>query len=391
VTSPAAGSPDTIRFHNTKQREKDATDDQASPNQPDGPNVHSDRDQAMLTFAHLWIFALVPLPWLLRLVLPPHRAAQVAVRVPFGARIQTAYAGGAVVSQATRSWAPLVLSSLLWLLVLSALARPQWLEPPVTRDLPTRDLLLVVDLSASMRQEDFTNAAGKRVDRLAAVKEVLGDFLTRRQGDRVGLVVFGDAPYLQAPFSTDLNLVRQLLDETAIGMAGPRTALGDAIGLGITLFDHSDAPAKTIIALTDGNDTVSQVPPVEAARIAKQRGIRIHTVAIGDPTTVGEEKLDQDTLRDVAQISGGSYFFAADRQQLAGIYDELDRIETREVKVISHRPRRDLFYWPLLAALLLSLGAKGLSVLRHLRSPAPRRSPGTVRVDPLSGRLEVRS
>jgi len=344
----------------------------------------------MLTFAHLWIFALLPLPWLLRVVLPPHRAALVAVRVPFGARIKAAYAGEAAVRRATRSWTLLVLSSLLWLLVLTALARPQWLEPPVTRDVPTRDLLLLVDLSGSMRQEDFTNAAGKTVDRLTAVKEVLGDFLTRRQGDRVGLVVFGDAPFLQAPFSSDLNLVRRLLDETAIGMAGPRTALGDAIGLGITLFDQSNAPAKTIIALTDGNDTASQVPPVEAARIAKQRGIRIHTVAIGDPTTVGEEKLDQDTLRDVAQTSGGSYFFAADRQQLAGIYDELDQIETRQVKVISHRPRRDLFYWPLLVALLLSLSAKGLAVLRHLRAPGPVRATGTVRVDPLSGRLDVR-
>jgi Ca-activated chloride channel family protein len=344
----------------------------------------------MLTFAHLWIFALLPLPWLLRAVLPPQRAAQVAVRVPFGARIQEARAGEAAVRRATRRWTPLVLPSLLWVLVLTALARPQWLEPPITRDVPTRDLLLLVDLSGSMRQEDFTNAEGKKVDRLTAVKEVLGDFLIRRQGDRVGLVVFGDAPFLQAPFSTDLNLVRRLLDETAIGMAGPRTALGDAIGLGITLFDQSDAPAKTIIALTDGNDTASQVPPVEAARIAKQRGIRIYTVAIGDPTTVGEEKLDQDTLRDVAQTSGGSYFFAADRQQLVGIYDELDRIETRKVKVISYRPRRDLFYWPLLVALLLSLGAKGLAVLRHLRTSGPVRAPGTVRVDPLSGRLEVR-
>ena len=212
--------------------------------------------------------------------------------------------------------------------MLTALARPQWLEPPVTREVPTRNLLLLVDLSGSMRQEDFTNAAGAKVDRLSAVKEVLGAFLVRCEGDRVGLVVFGDAPFLQAPFSTDLSLSRRLLDETAIGMAGPCTAFGDAVGLGVTLFDQSDAPAKTIIALTDGNDTASQVPPVEAARVARQRDIRIHTVAIGDPTTMGEEKLDADTLRAVAQTSGGSYFFAADRQQLAGIYDELDQIET---------------------------------------------------------------
>ena len=343
----------------------------------------------MLSVAHPWIFTLLPLAWLIYTILPPRRLSPVAVQVPFGERIQTAGAGASVARRATRRWGPLVSSSLVWLLVLAALARPQWLEPPVTRDLPTRDLLLLVDLSGSMREEDFTNAGGAKVDRLSAVKEVLGDFLTRRKGDRVGLVVFGDAPFLQAPFSTDLSLSRRLLDETAIGMAGPRTAFGDAIGLGVTLFEQSDAPAKTIIALTDGNDTASQVPPVEAARVARERSIRIHTVAIGDPTTVGEEKLDEAALRDVAQSSRGSYFFAADRRELAGIYDELDRIETRQVKVISHRPLRDLFHWPLLAALLLWLAEKTLVVQRQSRAMAPMAAPEAVRVNPLTGKLEV--
>lgn len=342
----------------------------------------------MLTFAHLWIFALLPLPWLLRAVLPPRRTSRVAVRVPFGDRLRAATVGGGTVSRVTKQASRQFVPALVWLLVLTALARPQWIAAPLTKDLPTRDLLLLVDLSGSMRQEDFTNAAGKKVDRLTAVKEVLGDFLVRRDGDRVGLVVFGDAPFLQAPFSTDLSLSRRLLDETAIGMAGPRTAFGDAIGLGVTLFDHSDVPAKTIIALTDGNDTASQVPPPEAARVAKQRGIRIHTVAMGDPTTVGEEKLDVETLRGVAQSSGGSYFFAGDRNQLASIYTELDKIETRQVKVISHRPRNDLFYWLLLAALVLSLIEKAMGNLRRDRATTTP-SPASVRVDPLTGKLEV--
>jgi len=345
----------------------------------------------MLTFAYLWVFALLPIPWLLRVILPPRRTSRVAVRVPFGDRVRSAAPEGGSVAHATRRAAQYIVPALVWLLVVSALARPQWLEPPLTRDLPTRDLLLLVDLSGSMQQEDFTNAAGKQVDRLTAVKEVLGDFLIRREGDRVGLVVFGDSPFLQAPFSTDLSLSRRLLDETAIGMAGPRTAFGDAIGLGITLFENSDAPAKTIIALTDGNDTKSQVPPVEAARVAKERGIRIHTVAIGDPTTVGEEKLDTETLRSVAQGTGGSYFFAGDRAQLAGIYEELDKVETRQVKVISHRPRNDLFFWPLLAALLLSIGDKAVFVFRRTRVTASTQAPGRVRVNPLTGKLEVRT
>lgn len=342
----------------------------------------------MLTFAHIWLLALLPLPALVWWLLPARRVSRVAVRVPFMARLNAADGGsetGAKAGGASRFLVPLC----VWVLVAGALARPQWLESPVTRDVPTRDLLLLVDLSGSMKQEDFTNAAGKKVDRLAAVKEVLGDFLLRRDGDRVGLVVFGDSPFLQAPFSTDLTLSRRLLDETAIGMAGPRTAFGDAIGLGISLFDKSDAPAKTIIALTDGNDTKSQVPPIEASRVAQERGIRIHTVAIGDPATVGEEKLDVDTLRSVAQGTGGAYFFAGDRGELAGIYGELDKIETRQVNVVSHRPRRDLFFWPLLAALLITIAEKALLVFNQSSARISARAPGAVRVDPLTGKLEV--
>jgi Ca-activated chloride channel homolog len=343
----------------------------------------------VLSLAHLWIFALLPLPWLLRAILPPRRVSEVAVRIPFGDRLRGAMTNAPLASKAARANSRHVFPAILWILLLTALSRPQWLEPPVTKELPTRDLLLLVDLSGSMRQEDFKNAEGKTVDRLTAVKEVLGDFLTKRQGDRVGLVVFGDSPFLQAPFSTDLELSRQLLDETAIGMAGPRTAFGDAIGLGVNLFDESDAPAKTIIALTDGNDTKSQVPPIEAARIAGERGIRIHTVAIGDPATVGEEKLDEATLRQVASTAGGSHFFAADREALAGIYDELDRIETRKVNVASHRPRRDLFHWPLLAALLLTLSSKAILIIRQSRSTATSNKPSSVRVHPLTGKLEI--
>lgn len=343
----------------------------------------------MLSFAHPWLLALLPLPWLLRALLPPRRAGSVAVRVPFGDRLLAAADSSPAPARAARGLRTWFIPVLLWLLVLAALARPQWLEPPVSRTQPTRDLLLLVDLSGSMQHEDFTDKSGKAVDRLTAVKEVLGDFLARREGDRVGLVVFGDSPFLQAPFSTDLELSRKLLDESAIGMAGPRTAFGDAIGLGVNLFDGSEAPAKTIIALTDGNDTKSMVPPVEAARVAAQRDIRIHTVAIGDPTTVGEEKLDETTLRDVAKTAGGSYYFAADRKSLAGIYDELDRVETREVKTVSHRPRRDLFPWILLAALVLSLGGKCLRLLGERTARTQPARAATVRVNPVTGELEV--
>ncbi len=340
----------------------------------------------MLSFLYPWMFLLAPLPWFLRRLLPPRRQRAATLRVPFGERLDRAISSTPLATRMVRRPLAAAVPSLVWILVLAALARPQWIEPPVEKLLPTRDLLLLVDLSGSMEQADFTDAAGNTVDRLTAVKEIVGDFLEQREGDRVGLVVFGDSPFLQAPFSTDLALSRQLLDETAVGMAGPRTALGDAIGLGINLFESSDAPAKTIIALTDGNDTKSQVPPVEAARIAAARGIRIHTVAIGDPTTVGEDKLDRVTLDEVARTTGGRSFFAGDRKELAGIYKELDRLETRKVKTLSHRPRRDIFYFSLFAALLISLASKvslrrAPALARHTRVP--------LRVHPVTGELEL--
>ena len=201
---------------------------------------------------------------------------------------------------------------------------------------------------------------------MTAVKEVLDDFLTRREGDRVGLIVFGNAAFVQVPFTQDLEATRQLLEETAVRMAGPRTAFGDAIGLGITLFERSDVEHRVMIALTDGNDTGSKVPPPQAAKIARDNDIVIHVVGVGDPTATGEEKLDDEALTAVASTTGGRYFHAADRDQLEEIYSELDKIDTREVEAETYRPRSDLFHWPLAAFMLFGLIFHGgLLIQRH--------------------------
>lgn len=344
----------------------------------------------MFAFDYPWLFLLLPLAWLVR-SLPPRRIQQISVRVPFGDRLARSVGDGSMTGGSTRTRIDFIVMWMIWLLIVAAIGKPVWIEPPVTKQEPTRDLLLLVDLSSSMQQEDFKNQQGKSITRLSAAKDVLGQFLEQRKGDRVGLVVFGDAPYLQAPFSTDLELSRQLLDQCEVGMAGPRTALGDAIGLGINLFDKSEAPSKTIIALTDGNDTKSQLPPIEAARVAAQRDIRIHTVAIGDPKTVGEDKLDEQALRDVANETGGAYFFAADRDELQGIYTELDKIETREVKTISHRRRTDLYYLPVLVALLLSLASKASSAYQRSRNSVNRDDRPLILVNPATGKLELKS
>jgi Ca-activated chloride channel family protein len=270
--------------------------------------------------------------------------------------------------------------TLCWVCAVVALARPQVIEPPVNKEIPVRDLLLAVDLSGSMETRDFTNADGQAVDRLTAVKEVLDDFLARRQGDRVGLILFGSAAFVQAPFTEDLDVCRELLGEAEVRMAGPQTAFGDALGLAINTFERSTVKDRVLIALTDGNDTSSQVPPDKAAQIARDKGIVIHTVAVGDPQAAGEDALDETTLKNVAQTTGGLYSHADDRSQLEAIYEQLDAIETRKVETVSHRPRRDIYWWPLVAAVLVSMAwfAGALLLQSGRRQTHSRRSPATL-------------
>jgi Ca-activated chloride channel family protein len=320
----------------------------------------------MITLAHPWLLLLVIAPPVLRVVLPPYREPRQAVRAPWFDRLaellKLTPGEGAVVARV--SVIRLLILWLLWSLLVVAIARPQFLEEPIRRVTPTRDLLLLVDLSGSMEAKDFTNRNGEAVDRLTAVKEVLDEFLTEREGDRVGLIVFGNAPFVQVPFTQDLDACRMLLEETQVRMAGPKTAFGDAIGLGITLFENSEVEQRVMIALTDGNDTGSKIPPAEAAKIARDNEIQIHVVAVGDPTTTGEEALDQEALEAVARTTEGRYFFAQDRDELATIYDELDRIGTREVEAETYRPRLDLFHWPLGVFLVLSFIVAASLLLR---------------------------
>ena len=320
----------------------------------------------MLSVAYPWLALLLPAPLAVYWLVPAYETRRPALRVPFFgdlARLSGAIPGKRASIGRRDFWRGLALA-VCWLLALAALMRPQWILPPVHHGQPARDLLLLVDLSGSMDTEDFTDSTGTKVSRLTAVKEVLDDFLTRRQGDRVGIVVFGNAPFALVPFTTDLKLAQRLLSEMQVGMAGPRTVLGDAIGLGINLFAASTAPAKTMIALTDGNDTASRVPPEEAARVAHDKGIVIHTVAVGDPAAAGEEKLDEAALTQVADLTGGGYYRALDRQQLADIYTRLDKVEARKVDTVSFQPKTELFWLPLAGLMLLTMLVQALRLVR---------------------------
>ncbi|TWU58580.1 von Willebrand factor type A domain protein [Rubripirellula tenax] len=318
----------------------------------------------MLTWAAPWCFAILPLPLILRAVLLPHSRTRDSVRVPmFDVLVTTSgQTPGSGASIASRSIAAAVVLTLAWIAIVAALAQPQWLLDPISRDVATRDLLLAVDLSGSMETEDFTDESGKKTDRMTATKQVLDSFLQSRHGDRVGMVVFGNGAFVQVPFTQDLDVCRELLADLEPRMAGPKTALGDAIGLSINLFDRSEMESKVLIAMTDGNDTGSRVPPAQAAKIAANKGIIIHTIGVGDPEAAGEQTLDETELKAIASETGGQFFRAQDRDALQSVYTKLDAMDTRTVETISHRPRKALYPIPLAASLALSVGYQTLAM-----------------------------
>ncbi len=329
----------------------------------------------MIHFAWPWVLLALPLPWLARRALPPAPAQHGApLRVPFAEDLAS------LQSQAGRrrdnpSWA-LRIAALAWALLVGAAARPQWLGEPVQLPVIGRDLMLAVDLSGSMAEQDF-HLQGRWVDRLRATKWVAGQFIRRREGDRIGLILFGERAYLQVPLSFDRDTVRTLLEESEIGLAGKSTAIGDAIGLAVKRLRGRDEAQRVLVLLTDGANTAGEVDPLEAAALAARQGLKIYTIGIGaDARTVHDlfgtrrirpsAELDEATLQAIAQQTGGRYFRARDLAQLEEIYALLDRLEPVAREARQFRPHTSLYPWPLAVALALA-GSLGLA--RVLRAP----------------------
>jgi len=302
----------------------------------------------MIEFAFPLALLLLPLPLLIRLF-PAYKESCDSVKVPFFDKLvdlseQKPEQGARILRRSTLQK---ILVNLTWLLLILAAAKPQWIGPPIEQQKSGRDLMIAVDLSGSMEARDFTLPNGVTVDRLDAVKQVLKELAAHRESDRLGLIVFGAAAYLQTPFTDDHQVWQQLLDETEIGMAGPSTVFGDAIGLSIKLFSDSDSDNRVLIMLTDGNDTGSTVPPVDAAKVAAANGVRIYTIAIGDPATVGEDALDMDTITRVSEIADGRTFRALDQGEMRQAYITIGELEPELYETISFRPRQSLHWVPM--------------------------------------------
>ncbi|WP_424972466.1 VWA domain-containing protein [Dinoroseobacter sp. S76] len=308
-----------------------------------------------IAFASLWVLALLPLPALVWWLVPPHAERTAALRIPFFRQVTEASgartAAGAQVL--TRSSLQMIAAVLCWVLLIIGLARPERLGEPITITNAARDLVLAVDISGSMDDKDMEAADGTRVQRLQAVKDVVRDFVAEREGDRIALIVFGASAYVQVPFTEDLDSVVELLEQTQTGMAGPNTAIGDAIGLAIRAFEDSEIEERLLILLSDGADTASAMSPINAAEIAADAQITIYTIGVGNPDGSGEERLDPATLEDIARRGGGAFYYASDVAGLAEIYAEIDAQNPRVTDSATYQPREPVSHIPFALALLI--------------------------------------
>lgn len=315
----------------------------------------------MLEWAWPWLLLLLPLPWVIARVLPVARLPSgAALRLPFTLAGLDSADGAAPVPR----WRG-VLALLAWLLLLASAARPQWIGDAQALPRSGRDLLLAVDASGSMSTEDMA-IGGRAVSRYAAVKAIAGDFIHRRGGDRIGLVVFGTQAYLLTPLTFDRDTVLKQLEDSVVGLPGRETAIGDAVGLAVKRLHERPQNQRVLILLTDGVNDAGELDPRKAIELAMAEHVKIYTIGIGaDAMRVNgffgsqivnpSADLDARLLTAMAEKTGGHFYRARDTAELAQIYREIDKLEPADDAQQLYRPVDDLFYWPLSGVLLLAL------------------------------------
>lgn len=337
-------------------------------------------EREMMTFAWPWMGLLLLLPVAVHYLMPAakRQAAIPIVRFPHLEALRRSFSAFTPSSQHGGRWF-LALVSLIWLCLTLALMRPQIVDQMTEVKNEGYDIMLAVDLSGSMRALDFSQG-NQRVDRLDVAKKVVGDFVRDRKDDRVGLILFGDFAYQYAPLTLDTDAVGKMLNETVISMAGDGTAIGDALGLAVKGLRDRPETSRIIILLTDGEDTASSIPPVQAAQLAADYGIKIYTIGIGSkgrvpfPNRAGrimwvETNMDEELLRAIAEHTGGAYFRATDSNALKQVYEQINRLEKSESETRQYLIRTPLYRYPLGAALgllvLLALLPLGGQVMQR--------------------------
>lgn len=309
----------------------------------------------MFEFQWLWVFLLLPLPLLVYFFAPAHkpRSAIMLPTLPTAGNVQQRQHIGLK-----------IMAIIIWLLLVTATARPVWYGEPIEVQPKHRDMMLVVDLSGSMAQEDMNTSSGF-IDRLTAVKHVLSDFIAKRKGDRLGLVLFADHAYLQTPLTLDRTTVLQQLNRAQLNMIGSKTAIGEGLGIATKTLIKSDTKQRVIILLSDGSNTAGVIDPIEAANIAKENQAIIYTVGIGagelqvgsffgTRTVNTAQDLDEKILTEIANLTGGQYFRARDQKELDHIYTTINQLQPVSNATQTWRPQTEWFTYPLALALILS-------------------------------------
>jgi Ca-activated chloride channel family protein len=309
-----------------------------------------------------WLLLLLPLP-LLKGMRPAQRySSSSAPRMPLYERVQQLDLHGVKAPREKRVLEKILLF-LAWSLLLFAAARPEWVGDKVSIPLSGRDLMLAVDISPSMQTKDMIQK-GFQASRLQVVKSVVSDFIKHRKGDRVGLILFGTRPYIQAPLTFDTKTVNKLLDESQVGMAGQATAIGDAILLAVKRLRDRPEKSRVLILLTDGANNAGEIPPKKAVEFAKLEKVKIYTIGIGadrmiqqgffGPRTINPSSdLDAHMLKMIAKQTGGEFFRAKNTAKLGMIYEAINRLEPVKHDSKTYRPTKDLYYIPLAASLIL--------------------------------------
>ncbi|MCG9696290.1 VWA domain-containing protein [Shewanella sp. Isolate11] len=313
----------------------------------------------MLTLAWPWLLLLLPLP----LIFWKRSQSQ---QVKTGGHLNLPGVGdNGAISQQSSSKSSQFPLWIIWVLLVFAATRPLWVGDVIELPSKGRDLMLAIDLSGSMQIEDMV-LDGKPVDRFSMVQHVMSDFIERRKGDKLGLILFADHAYLQAPLTQDRRSIAQFLSEAQIGLVGKQTAIGEAIALSVKRFDQAKESNRVLILLTDGSNNSGSISPDEAAAIAAKRGITIYTIGVGADvmerrTLFGRERvnpsmdLDEAQLTRLATTTHGQYFRARNSQELEQIYQEIDKLEPTDSDQLSYRPQSELFYYPLALALLVNV------------------------------------